>query len=217
MKVFLVAAMTFASGLCGQNACGVPPVSVKPITPIGCSDTKLACSCRGINDCNWVWVCTDNSKSRNSDLDSFLEAQRNGQRVERQIKDNELRDRELKQRHRQSYKNQAMQQDLEAWAKGLRDIPPKAQEVLSTPDTSEAENSERIERKTQTLFDGMEALKASIAAQESGVVTNALSGQDRDRAGLYKLTAAEVSSLNDALLKLLQSLVDEARKSNPKP
>lgn len=38
-------------------SCGMMPM--KPMTPMGCSDTQAVCICDGSGDCSWIWICTE--------------------------------------------------------------------------------------------------------------------------------------------------------------
>ena len=38
-------------------ACGIEPIEMKPIPPIGCTDVYHACTCDSQGNCRWIWVC----------------------------------------------------------------------------------------------------------------------------------------------------------------
>lgn len=37
--------------------CGLEPIELKPIPPLGCKDVYRACTCDNHGNCRWVWVC----------------------------------------------------------------------------------------------------------------------------------------------------------------
>ncbi len=40
-----------------QIGCGIEPIALKPIPPIGCRDMVHQCACTAGGACYWVWVC----------------------------------------------------------------------------------------------------------------------------------------------------------------
>jgi hypothetical protein len=40
--------------------CGIEPIEVKPIPPVGCKDVRHECVCASNNNCYWAWVCIRN-------------------------------------------------------------------------------------------------------------------------------------------------------------
>ena len=42
----------------GQSGCGLRPMEMKPLVPLGCKDLVQACVCdNNGKNCHWAWVC----------------------------------------------------------------------------------------------------------------------------------------------------------------
>ena len=37
--------------------CGIEPIGIKPIPPVGCKDVRHECVCASNGNCYWTWVC----------------------------------------------------------------------------------------------------------------------------------------------------------------
>ena len=53
----LVLALAAHTTTISAAGCGLDPVEIKPLIPVGCKDLKHACVCSSSNNCYWAWVC----------------------------------------------------------------------------------------------------------------------------------------------------------------
>ncbi len=47
----------FVAGSVRGDYCGIEPIAMKPIPPIGCNDLVHRCICTNSGQCFWTWVC----------------------------------------------------------------------------------------------------------------------------------------------------------------
>jgi hypothetical protein len=56
--VLLVGILLISGAVPVQCAgCGIKPIEIKPIPPVGCKDMVQVCVCDKRGNCEWQWAC----------------------------------------------------------------------------------------------------------------------------------------------------------------
>jgi hypothetical protein len=63
-----------------QNGCAAQLQPLKPVTPVGCQDTRPVCACAGLN-CAWIWACAEPNTPTWNPAQAILDGRLNAQRL----------------------------------------------------------------------------------------------------------------------------------------
>ena len=74
MKTLVLTTILIASSWpAAAQSCSVAPRPMKPINPLGCSDTRATCVCEPNGNCHWIWACVPVGGTVNSHTDSGID------------------------------------------------------------------------------------------------------------------------------------------------